>query len=434
MRGARKAPPVSRFGRYAPFVKQGLITGGEMIGGHYGGGLGRVAGGAAGSLISRIIGSGGYVSNYGKIKSNALLNNGPPSFVNINGTSGDIIITNREYITDIFSSSTANTFNITQFPINVGLPSTFPWLAGLSSNYTEYKIIGLIFEFKSLSSDSLINSSTSSNVGSISMAFDYTVFNSQTIYSSKFELDNLYASTSEKISCNQMCAMECQNTNVNDFLVRTGSSNITSTSANVAFYDMANFYVGTISPLTSQNLGELYVSYKVLLRKSRIGATLGLNCLYYSASFAPISSSAIMSSSTVPRNLTSVLTNSTIQIAYGNSNTITFPTGLVGKFYVTLILSSNNGGILTSISTTLTNCTPLQYYTSAGGGTSSNYISPGLTVSTLQLTIGQCIDINAVQNQNASISYTIGGTIPFSTAANSNVQLIISNFPQTSLG
>jgi len=58
---------------------------------------------------------------------------------------GSIIISNREYVGDIFAPSTSGVFEVQAFPLNPGLEQTFPWLAQLAANYEEYEFIQLVF-------------------------------------------------------------------------------------------------------------------------------------------------------------------------------------------------------------------------------------------------------------------------------------------------
>ena len=81
----------------------------------------------------------------------------------------------REYITDIYSSSgpanTPSTFGNLVYPINPGDAKTFPWLSTIADKFEQYRIEGMVFEYKSLYSDAVVTQNGS--IGSIVLATEY---------------------------------------------------------------------------------------------------------------------------------------------------------------------------------------------------------------------------------------------------------------------
>lgn len=257
-------------------VKSALVNGGGMGGNALGskiglGALGAKYGSRLGAKISKMIGSGDYVSNQENVVENALFST-TPSHESIHMGEGDILLTHSEYVSDIVSSGSINTFNNQSFAINAFNPILFPWLAQIACNYEEYKFIGLIFRYKSTSSDSITASATSTSLGTVIMAVDYNP--SATPQLNKYAMDNLFGSVSAKPSCSILCGVECMsNQNVlSNLYTRFGAQ----TPANVQTTDMGLFQIATVNPLgASQNLGELYVDFKCILRKPRMYASLG---------------------------------------------------------------------------------------------------------------------------------------------------------------
>ena len=95
--------------------------------------LGRMAGKAIGGWL----GSGDYVSTSG----NTVLAPDPPK---ISMGRDAVTITHREYLSDIISSSTANTFKIQKFGLNPSDMNTFPWLANVTQpNYQQFNLNSL---------------------------------------------------------------------------------------------------------------------------------------------------------------------------------------------------------------------------------------------------------------------------------------------------
>lgn len=58
---------------------------------------------------------------------------------------GDVIISHREYFTDVNSTSE---FTAVKFNINPGRSTMFPWLSGIAMNYERYRFTSLKFHFR----------------------------------------------------------------------------------------------------------------------------------------------------------------------------------------------------------------------------------------------------------------------------------------------
>lgn len=65
------------------------------------------------------------------------------------------IITHREYIADIVTGPDAGSFSYVTYSINPGSTNLFPWLSNIAQNFESYKMLGLVFEYKSMSADAL---------------------------------------------------------------------------------------------------------------------------------------------------------------------------------------------------------------------------------------------------------------------------------------
>ena len=134
---------------------------GTALGGPAGGALGGLLGRGAGAVLSKIMGHGDYaVSNAPAVTANSLLVNASniPQF----GT-GKVAVNfkHREFIGDVFSSSTPGAFTINSYPINPGIQTSFPWLAGVvCANFQQYRINGMTYEYRSMSSDALNSTNT----------------------------------------------------------------------------------------------------------------------------------------------------------------------------------------------------------------------------------------------------------------------------------
>lgn len=93
----------------------------------------------------------------------------------IQNTSIGCIVRHREYVGDLQSSVG---FVNGAYLINPGNPTLFPWLANIAANFEEWIPRGMIMEFRTMSSDTVVNVATGSpSLGSVIMATDYNIYN-----------------------------------------------------------------------------------------------------------------------------------------------------------------------------------------------------------------------------------------------------------------
>lgn len=127
-----------------------------------------------GPKVASIFGSGDYaISNSETVSSNALVH--PEQTPKFSTTVQSFVMTKREFITNIVTSASANTFEYDVFQLNPGLSNTFPWLSQIAPNFETYKCHGLMFEFRSTSSDAL--NSTNTALGQVIMSCQYDAAN-----------------------------------------------------------------------------------------------------------------------------------------------------------------------------------------------------------------------------------------------------------------
>lgn len=215
---------------------------------------------------SVITGSGAYTTNYASVTQNACM---IPNFKGSDST----VISKREYIGDIVSGSMSGlstAFTSQSYPLNPGQNSPFPWLSMIASNYEQYDILGMVFEFKSTSGDA---TGVNTSLGTVIMATQYDP--TKPGFQSKLEMEDYFFSTSCKPSSSMLHAVECKNSlspTSGLLYTRTGAL----TGADLRWTDFGKFTVATQGmPNAGTNLGELWVSYKVKLMKPRLPITIG---------------------------------------------------------------------------------------------------------------------------------------------------------------
>lgn len=164
------------------------------LGGQYGGPKGAALGGA----LSLISGYGQYT-----VRSNSLMTDqlsGPeadnvPTFsTNDNGTR----IRHRELVGNVASGG-ANFVN-TAYPIDPTNSSTFPWLAALTTAYQKYKVHGMVFYYKTTSTDY-------NNSGTVQICVQYDA--TQNKFTSTSQLLNSQFAVSTKPSISVSAPVEC---------------------------------------------------------------------------------------------------------------------------------------------------------------------------------------------------------------------------------
>jgi len=230
----------------------------------------------AGGALKGLFGRGMY-SGRGAYQRNEVMEGGNSSSAEITSAgdeTGSICISNREYVGDIFAPATTGTFDVTAFPLNPGLEQTFPWLSQLAANYEEFEFIQLIFEFKSSIQD--VNSANG-QVGTIITATNYNA--SQPLFSDKPQMAAYYGSVSGKTTDDQTHGIECDPSKLSGSAGSYVRTNPVLTGEDLKSYDHGIFQLATHNIPTAMingTLGELFVYYKVMLRKPKFLTGRGL--------------------------------------------------------------------------------------------------------------------------------------------------------------
>lgn len=333
--------------------------------------VGGALGGLAQSLIHKVTGFGDYqLPSYG-INANKLLETNDPPIVQNNGK--EFIIRHREYLGDIYSGiagSTGNAapspFKIEEYNINPGLNRTFPWLANVAARFEEYSVEGMLFEFKSMYSDSAVQ--IGGSLGSVIMATSYNA--AKTPFQSKIEMENYEFAMSSKPSVSMCHPIECAPSQsvLSEQYVRTDDNSISD--QDIKFYDFGKFQIASQGiPCTgqAQSLGELWVTYQIKLLKPKISDYLdsGYARLSQPASVQPSGGNPFM-----PDWATSWVTNrDNIGVKITGNSTFTIPLRSNARTYMICFsaFDPSNGtsqnaalGFLTGAGPGVTNCKLVQ--------------------------------------------------------------------------
>jgi hypothetical protein len=207
----------------------------------------------AGSLISRITGMGAY-----SIRRNTMLT-GAPQFGRMPGT---LRFQHREYLGDI-TGSTAYANNV--YPINPGLDTTFPFLAGIAAQFQQYRFHGLVFYYNSTSASAL--NSTNTALGTVIMCTDYDSI--EPVMVSKAQMEQCAFTNSSRPDASAIHGVECdpRQSTLSELYVRNGA---VPAGTDQRFYDLGVFQLATSGMQAAADIGELWVSYDVELMKPRL--------------------------------------------------------------------------------------------------------------------------------------------------------------------
>jgi len=233
------------------------VSEGKRIGRKIGGFLGD----AAETVLGKIFGLGDYTVKYNSLTGAG----GPPQFTN-NPNARSTVITHREYVGDITGSTN---FALTSYLITPSNQQLFPWASQVASSYEEYRIHGMVFEFKSTSGMSV--SSTNTALGTVIMATQYNPLD--VAFNSKIEMENYEFATTNAPFENCLHPLECKpNLTVAPQLYVQQAQN--TTMADSRLTNFGTFNIATVGMQAANVVGELWVSYQIELLKPRISSLL----------------------------------------------------------------------------------------------------------------------------------------------------------------
>lgn len=253
---------------------------------------GGLFGGPAGALAGELLGQGGnallkYISGHGdyKITSNSLMGASAipmDSLPKFTTESVGVRIVHREYLNDIVSGNPGSTFKVQKFALQPAY--SFPWLSTVAQQFQQYRINGMVFEFKTTSSDSL--NSTNTALGEVIMATQYNVLTPDPVNTG--QMYQLEFVTTAKPSESVLHPIECARGETPVVVLDTRNNSLVATgTGDLRLYDLANFYIATAGMQgNSVNLGQLWVSYDVTLFKPWLGASVDVGD-HYSIPFNP---------------------------------------------------------------------------------------------------------------------------------------------------
>ena len=336
-RAGKRAVPKGTFSRL-----------GQAVGGSLGSSVGF---GAAGSKLGNLFGQGiASVAGFGEYKviANSLVHKIDegvqiPAFGNVSAAT---IVCHRSYVQDIVTPTSPTAFDVTSFRINPANGSLFPWLATVANSYEQYQILGCIFQFKSLSSES----ASSLALGSITMATKYEADDGE--YVTKNAMENSQYCVSGRPSQDLVHILECDPSVMSDPIKYNLQSGVYPTGRDPRMYDVGSFQIATsgLPSIAGEVLGELWVTYEVALYRPL------LNTLHAMDKFTIASTAASPSTMICPAVKTSPDVFSTLG-GTSSGSTYSFPETLgSGQYLVDVYWAGTSTTLTTNLAPTFTGC------------------------------------------------------------------------------
>jgi hypothetical protein len=356
-----------------------------------GGKLGAALGHGAQMLLKHITGFGDY-----NVKTNSLMNGGlsPPQIVN-SSSNGGVIFRHREYIMDIVPTSA---FAITTLDINPGLIGTFPWLAQVADAFEQYTVRGMIFEYRSTSSDSVVSTNANAALGSVIMATQYNSLSAPFV--DKKSMENYQFACSDKPSQTFIHPIECARgmTSVSELYIRTGSVPVGSDQR---LYDLGAFSIATVGmQSTTGVMGELWVTFEIEMYKPKLISNIGVELYtdkWYctnSTGTAPLGTVAVQRAGS---NLGTTIV----------ANVVTFPVSVTDGTYLFDYVEVGTAATITAPLITLTNATIATIF---NNDTTTVFSCPNNAIAVVT-NFSQTFVI-LITGAAATVTFGVAGTIP----------------------
>lgn len=364
---AKKAQPRQERRQPSPYEVVGRDVG-ALVGF---GDLGERVGGAVGKLFGKgdyVLHTNSLIGAYGQPPAGPA----PPEFFR-SGRRGTRVV-EREYIGDIVSgtlSGGSTVFSNTSYSINPADPVTFPWLSQLASQFEQWEPNGIVFEYRSTSSE---YNGTSQSLGVVILATDYDALDPQ--YSSKAEMENADYSMSVKAASSAVHGIECDPRERPTPILICGAG---ATGSDRRFHDLGTFQVATQGmSAAGVTLGELWVSYDITFYKKQLHGTLARDLISYgSYATAGISTSDYFGSADASFRSWGTMDGSALVTA----DTVYLPPkALVGSHFLVSMTWAGSSATCVAPTLTYTGCavasdlpySAIPYLYSAGVGTHMN--------------------------------------------------------------
>jgi len=417
--------------RPKPSIGRGIAKG---IGGLLGGLVGLSdAGKSAGDFVADITGMGAY-----KVNSNTFMKGSDvvPEFRHL--SDGSVIVSHREFVMDVPSSTG---FNLNSWVVNPTNYSLFPFLSTIAAAYEEYEFLGLVFVYKK-TSGSAING-TNPALGTTIMATEYDL--SKPLFKAKQDMEAYEFSCSAAADQELLHPVECNPKRdvLNSRYTNNGPRlNAASTDQQSVTFnaetllvnnltDIGRFQIATVgNPASGNIVGELWNTYHIKFSKPRY-VSLGFRGGYYhstsGSSGATASNSSIFGSATTRKVLSDSNTNYA-SVSIESSSTIRIGGLPAGEKFGVIVAAHAAGAITWAASTTFAGCTQDAGFFNTGTGGQPVAVSSadlsGFTAVYMTAAI-----VNSGTTPNASVTLTFNNPVVTAGSVNFDYDVQVFSLP-----
>ncbi len=226
---------------------------------------------AVGSLVGEyapmVYQAAKFISGFGdyKVRGNSLMAGNVPKIRNSTASNGGVKISHCEFLGDLTSTIL---FTLNSYPINPGMPQTFPWLSTLAINFEEYVIDGMIFELKSTSSNAVLSTNASGALGTMVVATRYDALDP--VFVNKVQMLNYEFGNSSDPSKDLIHPIESayNQTSISHRYIRSGAI---PQNADLRLYDYGTTDIATVGmQANGGQIAEIWVSYQIRLFKPKL--------------------------------------------------------------------------------------------------------------------------------------------------------------------
>lgn len=208
----------------------------------------------------------------------------PPKFSSSSDAKSDeggLILTNQEFIMNLYANTEGETYRDMVLPINPGMHLTFPMLSQFAMNFEKYEMLQCCVHYESFLDPGTMQSETG-QVGQI-MMYSHTNVTEPTFgNAADFTVSG---GSSAPVTKGLMIGVECSNQQLRGLqnqglnYVRNGPI----ATGDIAEYDQANVQIAvynTPDKMANIVMGRIHVSYKVRLLKPRLYTLYGRNLIH----------------------------------------------------------------------------------------------------------------------------------------------------------
>lgn len=225
-----------------------------------GGALAGPAGRAIGAGISSITGYGDYTVTHNSLVTGSRIGEMADQVPTFRTKGADTRIVHTEFIGNIVAGATPASFSSTTYAIDPTSTTTFPWLNKVANLYQRYKVRGMVFGYRSTSTDYLNN-------GTVAIAVNYDPAEPQ--WARMADMLNAKFAVSTKPSESMLAPVECDpaRSPTDGYLIAHDNLGVDNTGTNQRFTTMGNCYVATegLSVAAGTVIGQLWVTYDIEL-------------------------------------------------------------------------------------------------------------------------------------------------------------------------